>query len=475
MNIKQKKISGRITPAFLYRFLTVLIILVIAVLLPGTDTAELPKEQTAPAPPAISPLASVLEAGEITMITFNNAVCYYEYRDRPMGFVYDLAKAFADYLGVQLKVQIIRRWDEIQPLLASTPGAIVATDVPAMPACQNDLLFSGPYLTVQPRIVVHRDNTTIRTARDLAGQSVHLSRRTDCHNALTVLQAEGISFEMILQDMDPSILIEQVSLGDIPVTVVWDHIAALNRRYYPRTAVREAVGSPAKLAWAVHPRAGRLRERINEFFSTIQQGGQFQQIYDRYFGDGEILTEIDLSAFHRRLEESLPPYRDLIRQHAGTAGLDWRLIAAQIYQESHFNPEARSRDGALGLMQILPPTGQSLNAGNLFDPARNIEAGIRHLKSLYDLFDQAEETERIAIALAAYNAGQGHILDARDLARKQGLDPDRWESLSRTLPLLSREEYYTDSLYGYCRGREPVEYVRKIMVYYDILKRKNLP
>ncbi|MCK5485070.1 MAG: transglycosylase SLT domain-containing protein, partial [Desulfobacterales bacterium] len=154
-------------------------------------------------------------------------------------------------------------------------------------------------------------------------------------------------------------------------------------------------------------------------------------------------------------------------------GFDWRLIAAQIYQESHLNPWAKSRAGARGLMQIMPSTGKSLGVTDLFDPVQNINAGVQHLKNLFEHFETANGKDRLLIALAAYNIGQGHIHDARKLAKKKGLAPNKWESLAKTLPLLRYRKYYKHAKYGFCRGTEPIRYIKQIMIYYDVLKRQG--
>ncbi|MDI6687484.1 MAG: transglycosylase SLT domain-containing protein [Desulfobacterales bacterium] len=155
-------------------------------------------------------------------------------------------------------------------------------------------------------------------------------------------------------------------------------------------------------------------------------------------------------------------------------GFDWRLIAAQIYQESHFKPASISYAGACGLMQLSRSTAESLEVDDIFDPEQNINAGVRHLRDLYDYFDENDGWDRLFIALAAYNVGQGHMLDARNLARKMNLDPDKWSSMEKTLPLLRYQRYYKNAKYGYCSGEEPIKYVKQIMIYYDILRRRSL-
>ena len=231
--------------------------------------------------------------------------------------------------------------------------------------------------------------------------------------------------------------------------------------------------------WVVYPLlflalGVALRDKINRFFEYMNNSGRFKKIYDRYYADVQEFNYLDLRAFQRRIRKRLPRYQKTIVAAALRAGFDWRLVAAQIYQESHMLPNAVSPSGAVGLMQIIEKTGESLGIGNLFDPRENIRAGVRHLKRLYDHYDGADGRDRRQIALAAYNVGQGHIHDARNLARAQGLDPDTWKALTRTLPMLQYRKYYEQAKYGYCRGTEPVRYVRQIMIYYDILRRWDI-
>jgi soluble lytic murein transglycosylase-like protein len=184
-------------------------------------------------------------------------------------------------------------------------------------------------------------------------------------------------------------------------------------------------------------------------------------------------AKADLKAFERRVSSRLSRYRKFIKAAAKKHGFDWHLIVAQIYQESHLNPLAKSSAGARGLMQILPGTARSLGVNDIYNPVENINAGVRYLKTLYDQYKSIEGADRMLMALAAYNAGRGHVEDARRLAIKKNLDPDSWESLKKTLPLLRYRKYYKKSKYGYCRGTEPIIYTKRIMTYYKIIKKQG--
>jgi len=420
-------------------------------------------------------LDDILQSGEITFITRNNAHCYYLYRGQAMGFENDLAKAFADFLGVRLKIKVAERWDDMIPSLLRGDGSVIAASLTITENRRRRVAFSDGYMPIQQHIIVNRGNLDIHRAEDLAGKTINVRRGTSYHDRLLALQEQGIDVTIRLHDDLPTEeMIRQVAEKQIDITIADSNIALLNRRYYPQTIVAGPISDKEYLGWAVNPRATQLLDRINTFLRSVKANGNFSRIYNRYYRNVDIFDFVDLRAYHRRLQSRLPQYTRIIKEAAEKHGFDWRLIAAQIYQESHFDPAARSWADAYGLMQLSPKTAESLGVTRLLDPAQNIRAGVRHLKELYDHFDRAYGLDRLLISLAAYNIGLGHIWDARNLARRLNLDPNRWHSLTETLPMLRYHKYYKNSKYGYCRGTEPVAYVKKILIYYDILKHKGI-
>ncbi len=419
----------------------------------------------------LSPLQRILQKGELTLITRNNAHCYYFYRDQPMGFEYELAKAFAEFLGVRLKVHVARRWEKMIPELLEGKGDVIAASLTITPSRKKQVLFSRPYMEIRQHLIVHKDNRSIHLEYDLSGRTVYVRKGTSYQERLEALRARGIDVHIrLIEDIPTEELIRRVAQRKIPITVADSHIAKLNRRYYPEAVISGPISPKEYLGWAVRPGAQALLERINAFFTAIQKDGRFQHIYDRYYADVEAFDYMDLADFHHRLESHLPRYQALIEAAARAHHLDWRLIAAQIYQESRFEPDAHSRQDAQGLMQLIPASAERYGVRDLMDPKENIEAGVKLMKDLYDRYPEAEDPDRIRMALAAYNAGAGHVEDGRYLARRMGLDINRWNALARTLPLLSYQKYYRDAKFGYCRGSEAVQYVQRVMIYYDILK-----
>ncbi|MDJ0781305.1 MAG: membrane-bound lytic murein transglycosylase MltF [Desulfosarcinaceae bacterium] len=417
-------------------------------------------------------LHQIRKSGELVVVTRNNANCYYVYRDEEMGFEYELAKAFADHLGVRLRIKIADQWSDLIPEVLSGKSALIAASMTATAARGKQIRFSDSYMTIRQHLIVHRDNVHINTFEEIGEGAIHVREGTSYQERLQLLQREGHAYRIILAPNVPTEeLIRRVALREIAFTVADDNIALLNRRYYPQIVISTAVSGHQGLAWGVHPKARELAAEINRFLRKIQSDGRFKEIYERYYGDVSRFDYVDLRTYHRRITSRLPKFEAIIQAAADEFGFDWRLIAAQIYQESHLRVWARSHAGAYGLMQLTRSTAKSLGVTDIYAPEQNIPAGVRHLKNLYDHYREIDGDDRLWIALAAYNIGMGHIQDARDLTRDRGEDPNSWAALRQTLPLLSQKAFYRNSRYGFCRGEEPVAYVRQIQLYYDILKR----
>lgn len=420
-------------------------------------------------------LHKILKNKELTIITKNSAHCYYLYRDEPMGFEYELTNAFADYLGVRLKIRLADDLESMIPALMDGSAALIAAGIIKTSTRQNEIAFSDGYMEIQHTIITHRNNFKINNSHDLAGETIHVTKGTPYQHQLEKLQDQGTDlFIQLHEDVPTEELIQKVSEREIEVTVADSNIAILNRRHYPGAVMRGTIGDKQQLGWAVNPKARQLLVSINSFFQTIKENRKFDEIYNKYYGDEEDFDYVDLRTFHRRIKTRLSRYSPFIKAAARKHGFDWRLIVAQIYQESHLDPWARSRAGARGLMQLLPGTARSLGVKDIHNPVENINAGVQHLRNLYDHFDSAQDEDRLRISLAAYNIGQGHIGDARNLAVKMKLNPDQWSSLAKTLPLLRYRKYYKNSKYGYCLGTEPIRYTKQIMMYYGILKRQGI-
>ena len=422
-----------------------------------------------------APLERILSSGILTAIIPNNAHCYHLYREEAMGLEYELVHSFAKSLGVDLRISSADSWQEMFRRLEKGEGDLAAAGMPPLPDTRAPVLFSKGHLATRQQLVLRKGSRKIKAEADLAGKTVYVARGSVYEKTLERIQRQGVDVHTVLMDgVTTEELIRMVADGEIPATLAYDHILRINRRYYPRAVGAGPVNGEERLAWAVPSHAHRLLERIDKFFNEITRSGRLSKIYNRYYAAADRFEYLDARLFERRLKANLPHYRPVIEQAAAKYGFDWRLIAAQIYQESHFDSQALSPAGATGLMQITPATAEEFELSDPTDPSDNIEAGVAYLEYLSSVFDGPVGLDRLKIALASYNIGLGHILDARELARQRGLDPDLWSSLAKTLPLLAYPEYYHDARHGYCRGTEPVRYVERVLFYYDIMKRRHL-
>ena len=382
-------------------------------------------------------LEHIEKSGTITVITRNNAHCYYRYGDQDLGFEYDLVKAFADFLGVELILKVAESWNGWGPLLNNGGGDLVAASMTITPSRSERVDFSKGYLPVQQMVITHKKNRDIRDVDDLGGKTIYVRGGTSYEERLRELKRGGLNIQIkVKDDMPTEELIQAVAEGEIEVTIADSNVALLNRRYYPDIRIAFPIQKLQALGWAVKKGETALLDRINEFFGMIEKDGTFKATYNRYYADVERFDRHDIKKFQQRIDSRLPRYEKTIKKAAELYGFDWRLIAALIYQESQFRPWARSFSGVRGLMQLTLPTAQDMGVKNRLDPNQSIMGGVRYLRRLYRLSDEAPEPDRLLMALAAYNVGKGHVQDARRLASEMQLDPNRWSSLDKTLPLL---------------------------------------
>lgn len=418
-------------------------------------------------------LAEILNSGSLQLLTANNGNSYYIYRSKPTGFEYDLAQKFAEYLEVKLEV-ITPGWSELIPSLQAGEGDLIAAGMTITEQREEEVTFSSPYMTVQQKLVHHKLVHGPKDIEDLDGKEIHVRRNTSYHQRLVELRESGVDVTIVLHDDIPTEeLIRLVHEREILFTVADSNIALLNRRYFPDILIGMALEEEQFLGWAVAHENQKLLARINTFLEEMEENGGLGKIYEKYYGAVEVFDYFDLKKFHERIDSRLPKYVSTIKQESKKFGFDWRLIAAQVYQESHFNPKARSYTGVKGLMQVTLATAKEMGIDNRLDPHQSLKAGIRYLNKLYERFDEIEDTrQRLFFAMASYNIGYGHIRDAQKLAVDEGLDPGRWSSMKKVLPYLMQRKYYKKTKYGYARGREALTYVERIRTYYDILKQK---
>lgn len=381
-------------------------------------------------------------------------------------------KDIADFLSSRLwaKLEIIscKTFEEAQSLILSKKAHILIISNPADMYKKTSLAFSKPYITASWHLIVNRDNLRLNKLEDLKKEDKLIVTKK-CPG----IEKISVETNFNLQEnseLNLNNIFSKIESGEITASIA-DNLTARNLRYlYPKAVLADELSEKTKIGFALHPLAVDLMFRINIFIDNIKDEEFINILASHYFHKLDVFEYLDLRKFHRTINSKLPTYFPLIKKYSDESNLDWRLVTAQIYQESHFNEWAKSHARAKGLMQLMPNTAAALGVTDIYSAEENIKAGAFYLKKLYNIFENSADNDRIKIALATYNMGQGHMYDARKLSRRFGLDPEKWYNMLRILPLLKKKEYYKTLTYGYARGDEPVTYVRKISGFYRILK-----
>lgn len=419
-------------------------------------------------------LSEINQNKQLIVVTRNAPTTYYDWHDEQTGLEYDMTQAFAASLGVEVKYLIKDSTADIIRALEQGEAHIAAAGLTQTENRENSFLFGPVYQQVRQQIVCRRGGKIPKTIEDLIGLKLEVAAETSYVDRLEEikLQHPDLTWD-IGEDIDTEDLLEKVWLRKIDCTIADSNIVAINRRYYPELKVSFDIGKPEHIAWMLPPEADALESEINHWFEELEEQGKLKALMDRYYGFVDTFDYVDTRKFVKRIHTVLPRYRNHFEKAANEHNINWTLLAAQAYQESHWRPGARSPTGVRGIMMLTLNTAKELEIKSRLDPVQSILGGARYFKKLYQRIpDEVQEPDRSWFSLAAYNVGMGHLYDARELAKRLQKNPNRWDSLSEVFPLLSRKKYYKTLKHGYARGREPVTYVRRIRDYQDILLQK---
>jgi membrane-bound lytic murein transglycosylase F len=417
-------------------------------------------------------LSRIQGQGELLVATRNSPTSYYEGPDGPAGLEYDLVKRFAKSIGVEPRFLFPHPFDDVLTAVRDGRVHMAAAGLTVTEARSQSLRFSEPYQEITPELVYRRGNVRPKSPADLSGR-LEVLAGTSHEERLAHLKA-GPFPELqwrASRDYETEELLYLVEEQAIDYTVADSNELALNRRYYPHIQAAFSLSEPESLAWAFAKSDDTsLVDAANKFIARIRADGTLDKLMQRHYGRVGRLNFVDRRTFWRHVDQRLSQYRAEFEAAAAEYGLDWRLLAAVGYQESHWNPKARSPTGVRGIMMLTLPTARRVGVDNRLDPVQSIRGGARYLAMLEEAIpERIAEPDRTWLALAGYNVGFGHLEDARILTERQGGDPDKWADVKQRLPLLSRKQFYSQLKHGYARGREPVIYVDNIRSYYDLL------
>lgn len=444
-----------------FKWISCLLLLAVglAVLLPGRNWVFDRRSQ----------LEQVKERGELRVGTINSALSYYIGPNGPSGLEYELTKRFADYLGVELRIESAFSLTDLFPAVNEKRLDMAAAGLLFNQERLSQFRVGPSYYSVSQQLVYRKGKARPKNLNELKGTlmvasgSAHAASLAKLTGKFTNLSWKATT------DLSSDELLRQVAEGSLDYTVADSVSIAALQRIKPELAVAFDISDEEPVVWYMRKSDDdSLYAAMLDFMSEIVEDGTLARLEEKYFGHIDEFDYVDTRTFLAEIEKTLPQYQKLFEQYAGE--LDWRLLAAVAYQESHWDPDATSPTGVRGLMMLTRPTAASVGVSDRTDPEQSIRGGSDYLARLMDKIPESiPEDERAWFALAAYNIGFGHMMDARRLTKTQGANPDSWADVKQRLPMLSQKRYYAQTRYGFARGGEAFRYVENIRRYMQSL------
>ncbi|WP_153914586.1 membrane-bound lytic murein transglycosylase MltF [Shewanella sp. TC10] len=410
------------------------------------------------------PVRTVLKVG-----TLYGSQTYLRSDHGESGFDYEMAAKFAQYLDVPLEMVPYNNRQQLFEALRQNEIDIVAAAITTTNNRREQFLL-GPTLYEVNQVLVYKSgNLKPRDFNKLQGDISVISESAAVDTLSKLKQSNPNLTWQQVSDSDNEELFSMVAAGDILYTIADSNSLLINQRYLPELRAGIVLDEKTQVVWLLPPlNSDYLLSSLLSFWHIQKRNGTLEHLNEKYFGHVKRFDYVDTRAFIRAIDNVLPEYQALFEKHAGD--LDWRKLAATGYQESHWNPKARSPTGVRGMMMLTQPTASSVGVDNRLDAEQSIRGGAIYLQKMIDRLPASiPDSQRIWFALASYNIGLGHVEDARKITQGMGKDPSAWRDVKQVLPLLQQRKYYQHTRYGYARGNEAAHYVDNIRRYYDTL------
>ena len=412
----------------------------------------------------------------LNVVLLNAPSTYFIGSDGKQGFEYDLLKAYADYLKVDLNITAAHTVAEAIELSQNNNVHVTSASLTKTNTRKSRFNFGPSYFEVQEQVICSRrmpkGKKFPRDLEGLTGLSITVGEHTSYSETLKTLQKEGYDINVTYtSDYSTEELLSQVASKQIDCTVADSNIYAINLRYFTEIALAFSISGREQLAWVLAQNSKELERDMYDWLNVYNQSGKMAQLKDHYYSYVLFFDYYSTKMFYKRIKSRLRWYKKYFQKVAKKYDIPWTLLASISYQESHWNPKAKSFTGVRGMMMLTQTTARMLGVKDRLNAKESIKGGTRHIKSMLKQVSKDVEGEnRLQFALAAYNVGMGHVNDARKLAKKLGYNQNAWNDLKKVLPLLSEKKYYKSLKHGYARGSEPVKYVEAIYNYRNILE-----
>jgi membrane-bound lytic murein transglycosylase F len=416
-------------------------------------------------------LQRVKHDGKLVVVTRNAATTYFEGPDGHTGLEYDLVRGFADELDVGLEMAVANNVSEVLSILAEGKADLAAAGLTITAPRELWARFSTPYQEITQQLIYRSGTRRPRSLATLDGQLEIIAKSSHAEQ-LHKLQSKYRKLSWTENsEVESEELLTLVWEKVLDYTIADSNEVAMNRRFYPELRIAFDISKPQPLAWAFPKfKDDSLHQAANAYFDRIEKSGRLAQLIERYYGHLEDFDYVGTRTYMLHIRQRLPEFRAMFMYSAREFSVDWRLLAAMAYQESHWDPNAVSPTGVSGIMMLTQATASDMGVENRTDPVQSIRGGALYLNKLLEkLPERIQEPDRSWLAAAAYNIGFGHLEDARIITQQEGANADSWKEVKERLPLLRKRKWYHKTKHGYARGNEAVRYVENIRSYYDIL------
>jgi len=417
-------------------------------------------------------LEQVRSLGALKVVTRNSPLAAYEGAAGLEGPEYELARGFAERLGVRLEISFVRSAAAALNAVARNRAHVAAAGLVEGRDPAGRIRFGPVFQRIDQHFIYRVDDPLPKTPADLVGRRIVVLRNSTYAASLAILaqQWPGLKWTAVKRG-DALDLMDRVARGDADITVADSTEYSLGRHFHPDLRPAFKLAESEAVAWALPPHGSDLLHEVERYFADIGSNGRLADVLERNRLALVRFERVDAANFVAGVRERLPRYQAWFQEAATESGIDWRLLAAIGYQESRWDEAAVSPTGVQGLMMLTADTATRVGVANRADPRDSIRGGARYYRLVERTIPRRiPEPDRTWLTLAAYNVGYGHLEDARVLTQRRGQDPDSWPDVRANLPLLAQERYFTTLKRGYARGWEPVGFVRNVQTYAELLR-----
>lgn len=430
--------------------------------------------------PTTTLLEKIKEKKRLDVVILNSPTVYYVGPYKERGFEYELISDYAKKLGVDLNLTVVYTVSEALQKTREGVGDITVASIGETPTRAKEFKFGPKYYTTQEHLIcnnaMYKKRTIPENVQDLVGLNIVVGKDTSYELTMDKLSRSvlGLNFNST-NKYSTEQLLELTHDQKIDCTVVDSNIFMINQRYYPELAKTLVLSEKKNLAWILREGDNSVNESLDKWLNAYENSGKMVELKGLYYSFFGIFDYYDTKVFYKRLKSRLPKYENYFKKADKKYNIPWLLLAAQSYQESHWNPKAKSHTGVRGLMMLTQATAKQMGVKDRLNAKESIAGGAKYLSKIEKrLPSEIKGKNRWAFTLAAYNVGMGHIHDAQILARKLNKNPYSWNDMKKVLPLLSQKKYYKSLKHGYARGNEPVRYVNSIQYYLDIIQKEEM-